>query len=109
MSVTMNTLVTILRGQTTDAYGDSVEVDNVVASDVPCSILETGSNATRPADGRTDNVRNFTARCSRKTDIRRDDRLRDQKTQRVYTVDEVITPLGTVGHNYHNIRGRRVT
>lgn len=109
MSVTMNTLVSIMRGQTADAYGDVVEVDNVVASDVPFSILETGSNATRPAEGRTDNVRNFSGRCSRAVDIRRDDRIRDQKTQRVYTIDEVVTPLSTVGHRYHSIKGRRVT
>lgn len=109
MSFIATTTITLLRGTAQDSFGDTVDLDQAVASEVPFSILEVGSAARRPNEGRTDNVRNYMGRCYPSLEIRRDDRVRDERTGQVYTVDEVVTPVNPVGHTFRSIKLRRVT
>lgn len=109
MTFTATTRVAILRGETTDAFGDPIESDTQVAHGVPASILETGSNARRPVEGRTDNVRAYTMRVHPNVVVRRDDRVRDLSTNVVYTVDEVVVPVNPAGHAPRRVVLRRVT
>lgn len=109
MSFTATTTVAITRGETTDDYGDPIEANTVVAAGVPASILEQQSRAQRPVDGRTDNVRSYTMRVRTNVTVLRDDRVHDEQTGVVYTIDEVVTPVNPAGHPVRRVVLRRVT
>jgi hypothetical protein len=103
------TTVSVLRGVTTDSFGDPVDADTVVASGVPASLLEVRSNARRPVEGRTDNVRGYNLRIRANVTLQRDDRVRDEKTGATYAIDEVVTPVNPVGHAAIRVVLRKVT
>jgi hypothetical protein len=104
------TTVTVLRGTGTDGYGDEVDLDTTVYTRVPASILEASSNRRRPVEGRTDNAKTYVCRIfNRSVELRRDDRLRDERTGATYTIDDIPTPTSNVGLNSVRANLRRVT
>jgi hypothetical protein len=109
VSFTATTTVTVTRGETTDDFGDPIEAATVVASGIPASILEVQSRAQRPVEGRTDNVRAYTMRVRTNVTVQRDDRIHDERTGTMYTIDEVVTPVNPAGHAVRRIVLRRVT
>lgn len=84
-----NCKVSILRGTYKDALGDPVESDNPTYVDVPASIREVASNETTVAEGLPRQVRFLVGRVPVGTDIRYEDRLRDEDNGRVYQVDGI--------------------
>jgi len=81
------TTVSVLRGSSTDAFGDVVDADTVAASGVPCSLLEQRRTVFTPAEGRVQQVLYFTARVPGDTVVLLSDRIRDENTGQVYRVD----------------------
>lgn len=82
-----NATVSILRGTTTDAYGDTVDVATAVATGITASIIEQRHLSTNPVDGTVRQVRYVTGRVPAGTDVRVGDRLKDEATLVVYIVD----------------------
>lgn len=104
------TTVTVLRGTGTDDFGDPVDLDGIVYSGIPASILQSRSNRSRPVEGRTDNAVTFVCRIFRPAvELRRDDRIRDERTDAVYTVDDAPGVTNPVGLNVVRANLRRVT
>lgn len=90
--------VSILRGTTENAWGDTVDdLDNsetVVASGIP---VQLSVSQARSFDPSTQQIRViFTAGCAIQSDIdvRPNDRLRDDDTGAVYTVEAVSPQAG---------------
>lgn len=83
------TTVTILRGSTTDDFGDTVAADTVAASGVPFSLLEQRRTVFTAVDNRVQQVLYYTGRAPGDTDIRLQDRVRDETTGSTYYVDSV--------------------
>lgn len=88
------TTVTVLRGSTTDAFGDAVAADTVAASAMPFSLLEQRRNTYIATENRVEQVRYFTGRAPGDADIRISDRIRDELTGTVYFVD-TVTRVGS--------------
>lgn len=88
------TTVTVLRGETTDALGDTVSADTVAASAMPFSLLEQRRSVYTPADNRVQQVRYFTGRAPGDADIRLGDRIQDESTGDTYYVD-TVTQVGS--------------
>lgn len=88
MIATPTTTVTILRGQTTDDYGDTVDLPTPVAAGIPASIIERTQKVHGPKDSEDRIVRIFKLRVPRGTGLLKDDRVRDAAGQ-VYIVDNV--------------------
>ena len=104
------TTVTVLRGESTDAYGDPIDIDATVYRGVPASIIEQQPNSrSRPVDGRTDQVRGYACRIGPRYELRKNDRLRDERTGAVYTVDIVQTPANPAGHTNRNLTLRKLS
>ena len=81
---------TIIRGTTTqDDYGDEVTSDDVAYSGVLGSVIERRRTAYNPVDGRIATLRELTGRFSAGTDIQDGDRIKDEKTDKVYYVSSV--------------------
>ncbi len=100
----------VLRGTTTDAYGDEADTDTVVAADVLVSIIEgrkgqqvyasQSEMQRKPVEGRTTSTREFTGRARPGTDIRVGDRLRayrvrDQGSVSIYLVEATYGAAGS--------------
>lgn len=88
-------LVNILRGETTDGYGDPADADTVVAADVPVSIIETSKRVWLPAESRFGTVRMFSGRARPAVDVRTGDRLKAGAS--IYLVEGVSQPGSPVG------------
>lgn len=101
-------LVDILRGETTDGYGDAVETDTPIATDVPMSITETSRRIWLPAESRTTRVRMFTGRARPQVDVQEGDRLRDTVTASIYLVEAVSRPASPIGRADARLDLRRI-
>lgn len=88
------TTVSVLRGSTTDDFGDTVAADTVAASGVPFSLLEQRRGVYTAVDNRVQQVRYFTGRAPADADILVTDRIMDEATGQVYFVD-TVTQVGS--------------
>jgi len=84
------TTCSILRGSTTDEYGDEVDSDNPVYMNVPISIIETASTVSTAEDPAPRVVRKLTARIGSEVDVVDGDRVKDELTGTIYMIDNVI-------------------
>jgi hypothetical protein len=109
VSFLATTRVTILRGTATDRYGDEVDTDTVIAVDVPASILERPVTGARPASGRKDTPRTYALRVWKAVDVRQYDRIKDQRTGRIYAVTTEAPSTNPVGLGSTRLDLQRVT
>lgn len=87
-----NTTVSILRGTTTNDYGDVLDADTVVHTGIPASIIEQ-FQSVRTADFASPQiVRTITGRVVAGTDVTDSDRVKDERTGRVYIVNAISQP-----------------
>jgi hypothetical protein len=80
------TVVSILRGEETNDYGDTVDSQVAVASGIPAAIIESTRRVYLPAEGAHRIVRSFAARMPANTTVLKGDRLRDQRTGATYKI-----------------------
>lgn len=92
-----STTCSVIRGTTTNAWGDQVDdVINatVIATGVPVSLAVTNTNTSDPTTQQIRIVRSISGAIQSDTDIRETDRLRDDATGAIYIVESVTQPLG---------------
>lgn len=79
MIATPTTTVDVLRGTTTNGYGDVIDADTVVAgmTGLPASIIEQRQRSHQPKDSEDRIIRYFKGRMNHGLDVRKGDRLRD--------------------------------
>jgi hypothetical protein len=110
VSFIATTTVTLLGGVGVDRFADPIDTDEIKMEGVPASILEGGmTSRSRPADGRTDQVRSYTLRVYPNVDLKKYNRVRDERTGDVYTLDTITKPVNPVGHRSYSAVLRRVT
>lgn len=85
-----NTKVSILRGSGEDIYGDETDATTAVATGIPASLSETAQNVFDPSTGTRRVVRAYRARLPRGTDVDPSDRIKDDTTNDIYTINDVI-------------------
>lgn len=93
-----NTRISILRGTTTDDYGDEVDTATPVRADIPASLLQLARRTYLPAEGATRVVSDATCRVTAGTDVLKSDRIKDQLTGRIYTITELNVDPGSPAH-----------
>jgi hypothetical protein len=86
---TPTTTVDVLRGETTDAYGDTVDSDTVALAAIPASIIERSQKVHAPKSGEDRIIRSFKCRVPNGTGLLKGDRIRDRNTSAVYLIDNV--------------------
>src|SRR5690242_6493591 len=89
MQAVATTTLSILRGTTTDAYGDERDTNTPIATGVPASLTEQSRRVTTRDDPTPRIVRYAVARVPARTDINDQDRVRDERTGAIYIVDAV--------------------
>lgn len=107
------TRVAVLRtaAPTTDTLGDETyENDTDVAGyeDLPASIIEASRTVQDPATGTVRTVRQYTGRLPGNIELREGDRIRDNRTGRIYSiVEDEHTPRGISGRSSLTLTLRR--
>lgn len=92
MSFRANTTVSILRGGSTDDFGDVVDDPVTVRRRVPASIVEQSRRVFLPAEGAFRVVRTLAGRVPAGTDVLKSDRIKDERTSQIYLVEELSQP-----------------
>ncbi|MCX5522202.1 hypothetical protein OG342_04875 [Streptomyces bobili] len=83
------TTVTVLRGTTTDTYGDEQDLNTPHLTGIPASLTEQTRRVTTRENPTPRIVRYAVARVAAGTDVTDQDRLRDERTGAVYIVEAV--------------------
>ncbi|MET9517419.1 hypothetical protein [Streptomyces sp. NPDC002994] len=83
------TLVSVLRGTETDAFGDEKDTATVAASGIPAELVESTRRAQEPATGTPRIIRTHICRVPPTTDVTETDRIKDQVTAEIYIVVSV--------------------
>ncbi len=109
MNAVATTTVAILRGTSTDDYGDEVDGSTVVASGIPAAIQEQRQTVTTADDPQPRVVRIYTGRVNAGTDIQTGDRIKDETTNAIYIVDQFSQVASPVMTNDLRLDLRRVT
>lgn len=91
-----NCTASILRGTTEDDFGQQVDNNTVVTSEVLAQITESGRSVQDPNSLTPRTVRDVRGIVPSGTAIRQGDQLRDDTNSRTYLVIEVIRP-GNLG------------
>lgn len=95
-----NTIVSILRTPSPppeDEFGDPLDNSTPAATGRPASIIETRSvtgrqKAAVPRDERLNQVKFYVGRMDGNEDVRPGDRIKDERTGAIYTLDFVTRP-----------------
>jgi hypothetical protein len=87
MQAIATTTLTVLRGTTTDVYDDEQDTDTAVATGVIASLVEQSRRVTTRENPTPRIVRYAVARVPAGTDIRDQDRVRDERTGATYIVE----------------------
>ncbi len=87
MQAIATTRLTVLRGTTTDVYSDEQDTDTPILTGIPASLTEQSRRVTTRDNPTPRIVRYAVARVAAGTDIRDQDRVRDERTGAVYIVD----------------------
>lgn len=89
MKAVANTTVSILRGTTTNYAGDEIDTDTVYREGLPASLIERSQVSTQQVDGMSRTLRYATLRVRGDVDLGTDDRIRDERSGRTWTVQDV--------------------
>lgn len=90
MNTVANTTISIYRGTTEDEYGDEVNGDTPLYTGIPASLIEGRPRQVESGTSGTPRViRQATMRVIATTDIKRDDRVKDETTGYFWRIDAV--------------------
>lgn len=89
MIAAATTTIAVLRGTSTDGYGDEIDTDTPVRTGIPASLIEQTRRVTTRDDPTPRIVRYAVGRVTAGADITDQDRVRDERTGAVYIVDAV--------------------
>lgn len=104
-----NTTVTILGGNTQSDYGDVLDSDEPAGSNIPAAIVEGRQVVATEADSQARVIRYYTGRLPHGTVVDDTNRLQDERTGDVYSIDNVTYPLNPIVPQDVRLDLRRVT
>jgi len=96
--VIATTWVTVFRGVGEDTFSDEFDLDTEAGTDaqtrIAASLIETTRQSQTDASGTPRVIRTCVARLPAGTDVTEDDRIRDERTGRLYRIDSITQPVG---------------
>ena len=96
MNARPTTTVTVLRGTSTDDYGDPTDTLTEVMTELPASILERTQRVSKFGERAPQIITYYTCRLPGNTVLQADDRIKDETTGIIYVMDnysQVANPL----------------
>lgn len=110
-SFTPTTTCSILRtdGAPEDEFGDPVDNETVSSSGVYISIIETTTRQYLPAEKRLTVIRSNTARLRADVDVKETDRIKDELSGEIYTIENLVKPSDPNGSVATRLELKRIT
>ena len=109
----MNTMITLLTGQATDAWGNLVDAGTPATTHIPAFLAETRETTWDPATQMPRTVRNITLRVQQWFPVYagfESPQILDETTGEVFFVEDVVIPPTIIGAPVDpRIHLRRVT
>lgn len=96
MIATPNTTVSILGGNSNSDFGDPLEANTVVNSGIPASIVEGRQIVATESDPQARAVRYYTGRLPNGTSVNDSQRIKDEVTGEIFSIDFVTTPRNPI-------------
>lgn len=89
-----NTSISIASAKTSDPRGDrkSPEPDSFQWTGIVASLIEQTQIVTNPEDGIPREIHYATMRVQKGTEIKKTDRVKDEKTGQIYVVTSCVSP-----------------
>jgi hypothetical protein len=94
---TANTTASILRGTTSNQFGDQIDASTPVITGLPVTLIETGKRVQDPASPTPRTVRQIYASVPEWAGILDTDRLLDEQTGDTYIITSVTRPATIIG------------
>ena len=92
-----NTTISLLRGTTTDAYGDTADAGIPILTAVPASVVETARSVLDPATQTPMTVRSTTCIVPAWTGVLNSDQIKDEATGDLYAIEDILMPPTLMG------------
>lgn len=83
------TRVSVLRGTTTDTFGDPADTTTAHAAGIPAALTESSRQTYEPVTGTPRIIRTHVARVPATTDVTENDRILDETSNEIYIVVSV--------------------
>ena len=94
---TQNAVISLLRGTTSNQFGDTVDSNVPVITDLPVTLIETGKSVQDPSTPTPRTIRQIYLNIPQWTGILNTDRILDQATGDIYIVISVTKPPTITG------------
>jgi hypothetical protein len=94
---TQNVQISILRGTTTNQFGDEIDSNVPLISDLPATLIETGKNTQDPSTPTPRTIRQISCWVPLWAGVRTTDRILDQDTGDIFMVISVTKPPTIIG------------
>ncbi|GAA4082702.1 head-tail adaptor protein [Actinomadura miaoliensis] len=99
---TPTTTVSILRTDpddpnAVDEYGDPLDTDTPIATGLPASIIQQAVRQFLPSENRLTIIQTHTGRLRGDVDVKPTDRIRDERTGTLYTIEGLVQPQAPFG------------
>lgn len=98
MIARVTTTVAVLRGSTTNSFGDPVDGTTEVLTGIPASMIERSRRTYLPAEGATRVVRSTTCRLTHGTAVLKTDRIKDEQSEAIYNILDMNDDPGSPVH-----------
>jgi hypothetical protein len=92
-----NTTATILRGTTTNQFGDEIDDNQPLVQHLPVFLAETGKTVQDPSTPTPRTIRQITCTVPQYVGITNEDRIKDEATGDTYIIIGVTTPPTIIG------------
>jgi len=79
----------ILRGSTTDSFGDQKDRDVPTYTGIKGSVMLVRAGVTTESEGRAQTISYLVGRLPAGTDVQNGDRLQDEKTGETFIIDSI--------------------
>lgn len=99
----------ILRGTTTNEFGDTVDTDTVIQSGIPFYISDIADRVWDPSTQTPRVIRSIDGQCQSDVDLRIGDRVRDDTNGITYIVNDVTQPYGAGWTSDLDVDLKRIT
>ena len=107
---TANTTATVFRGTTSNQFGDEIDSNVPLITNLPVTLIETGKSVQDPSTPTPRTIRQITCIVPEWAGVLNTDRIMDERTQDVYIIISVTKPPTIIGAPVDTVLGlKRIT
>jgi len=92
-----NTTVSVLRGTASNAFGDTVDLNEAIVEGLPALLAETGKHVQDPSTSHPRTIREVACHVPQYAGVLNTDRILDESTGNIFMIIGIVTPPTIIG------------